>query len=329
MKILGIESTCDETGAAIVEDGTRLVSNIVASSSKMHEKYGGIVPEVAAREQVKVIVPVISEAVGEMRDEIDAIAVSYGPGLLGSLLVGVEAAKTLSVLWNLPLIKVNHMLGHIFANWIGDGKKPEFPLVALIVSGGHTDLLYMKTAKEYKWLGGTRDDAAGEAFDKIARVLGIKYPGGPEIEKMASDFREKLKIVFPKPLINSNDFDFSFSGLKTFSVNFFKNNSADDKIKKEFAFGVQKSVTDVLVKKTLSAAMKFRVKNVVVGGGVSANNFLRDIMTNVFKENDIEVFFPEKSLSTDNGAMIASAAYFVKDSDDILKVEAEPNLYFD
>ena len=189
MKILAIESTCDETAAAVVENcgaGVKVVSNVVASSVLMHQKYGGIVPEVAAREQIKSIVPVITEAVGEEKETIQSIAVSYGPGLMGSLLVGVESAKTLAWAWKKPLLQVNHMAAHVFANWIMDEASkevPQFPAVGLVVSGGHTDLVFMKDAKNWEWIGGTRDDAVGEAFDKAARLLGLPYPGGPEISK--------------------------------------------------------------------------------------------------------------------------------------------------
>ena len=348
MTTLGIESTCDETGVALVRDGNRIIANVVSSSILMHQKYGGVVPEVAAREQIKVIIPCLKEAlesVGNPQKSIDAIAVSYGPGLVGSLLVGVETAKTLALIWDKPLIAVNHLLGHIYANWVNQA--PKFPLVALVVSGGHTDLILMKRHGTYRWLGGTLDDAAGEAFDKVARVLGLGYPGGPEIEKLASQ-SEKSTVKLPRPKINDNDFDFSFSGLKTAVINLVHssprsatNFAKASMVKKasrgeqfvvhgkgEIAFEFQNAICDVLVKKTVSAAMKFGVRSIVVGGGVAANSVLRHQMSDAGRKNGIDVYFPPKEMAVDNGAMIAAAAFYNQEFVDPLKLQADPGLHF-
>ena len=383
MKILGLETTCDETGAAVVEGelgskhGVKLLSNVVATSAELQKKYGGVVPEVAAREQVRVIMPIITEAIFNasetlnsklenlnklqnpqiskwVRENIDAIAVAHGPGLIGSLLIGVETAKTLALAWEKPLIAVNHLVGHIYANWLNQdvdrgsyivhrekkrpherltmNDKPAFPLVALIVSGGHTDLVLMKKHGDYKLLGSTLDDAAGEAFDKVAKVLGLGYPGGPEIERKARQGtrdRGQGTLNFPRPLINSNDFNFSFSGLKTAVVNRAQELESKRVIDKaEIAFEFQQAVVDVLVTKTIRAAQKFGVKSIVVGGGVAANNSLRSQLTVYSSRIGVPVFFPERALSVDNGAMIAAAAFYNFKKIDPLKLSADPSLHF-
>lgn len=366
MVILGIESTCDETGVAVVEDGQKILSNVVSSSAELHQKYAGIVPEIAAREQTHVIIPVITEALSQVYphitsqnlsshvsfpiSKIDAIAVANGPGLVGSLLIGVETAKTLALVWNKPLIPVNHLIGHVYANWlIADSsqlteknyepltvnREPIFPLVALIVSGGHTDLLLMTHHGKYKWLGGTLDDAAGEAFDKVARVLGLGYPGGPEIEKVAGSWslvtsNQKLTTSYrlPRPLINSVNFDFSFSGLKTAVVNLVHSSQLTVYSREEIAHEFQNAICDVLVSKTIKAAKKYKVKSIIVGGGVAANNFLREKFRVKSSESGIQVFFPPKKLSIDNAAMIASAAFFHREVIDTQKLQADANLYF-
>ena len=358
MKILGIETTCDETGVGIVRDGVEILANVVASSASMHEKYGGIVPEVAAREQVKVIVPTLEETLRSAQcliSDIDAIAVANGPGLVGSLLIGVETAKTLALVLDKPLIPVNHLIAHIYANWICEKvrevrevrdirkvktKTPEFPLIALIVTGGHTDLTLMAGHNKFKWLGGTLDDAAGEAFDKVARVLGLPYPGGPEVERIAQKFKvqsshlrnsfggqAKFKVKLPRPMINEENFDFSFSGLKTAVVNLVNRQSSIVN-RNEIAYEFQQSVIDVLVTKTLRAAKKFNVRSIVVGGGVAANSFLQNSMDAAGKDLGIRVYSPTKKLSVDNGVMIATAAFFQKKFIDPLKISANPGLYF-
>lgn len=327
MKILGIESTCDETGISVVEDGLRIISNIVSSSVNMHKKYGGVVPEVAAREQIKVIIPAIDQALGSLKPaDIDAIAVSYGPGLVGSLLVGVETAKALSVIWNKPLYRVNHLQGHLYSCFLGTKTNPKFPLLALIVSGGHTDLVFSKSHGHVKLLGSTLDDACGEAFDKVARVIGLHYPGGPDIEKLASTYDSNRPAVkFPRPMIVGDNFNFSFSGIKSSVVNFWNKSDKSDSVKAEIAYSFQEAAIDVLISKTKSAFAKFEAKNILVGGGVAANSKLREKMFNVFGDT---VIFPTKVLSVDNGAMIASAAFFVGKKSSPLKINANPSLHF-
>lgn len=334
MRILGIETSCDETGAAIVEKGTRLISNSLASSIKLHTETGGIIPETAAREQIKNIIPVVSQVIKQANidtSKLDAIAVTIGPGLIGSLLVGVETAKTLAYIWNKPIIPVNHLIGHIYANFIELNARIEFPALALIVSGGHTDLVLMKNHKRLRWLGGTRDDAAGEAFDKIARLLDISYPGGPAIEK-TSQRGDANRFHFPRPMINSNDFDFSFSGLKTAVLREVKTmEQLNNETIANIAAGVQQAIIDVLVAKTLKAAKFYKVKSILLGGGVSANQKLRDELKWKMEDGKwkIKLFVPSKSLSTDNAAMIASAAFFNYKPVPWRRITANPELYFD
>lgn len=323
MRILGIETSCDETAASVIEksENLNIVTNVVSSSIDFHAKTGGIIPEVAAREQTKLIIPVIEEALKEVKD-IDAIAVTNGPGLNGSLLIGVETAKTLSFALNKPLIPVNHLLGHVYANWIDRIEVPQFPAIALIVSGGHTDLVYIRDHEKIKWLGGTKDDAVGEAFDKIGRLLGFPYPGGPEIEKAANKYKGP-DLNFPRPMIGSNDFDFSFSGLKTAvlreTLQGFVNRE------NEIAFSVQKAVVDVLVSKTLKAIKKYKVKSLILGGGVAANQKLRDELE---LKSPVQLFIPRKNLCTDNGAMIAAAAFYNKKVVSWKKIKVDPSLHF-
>jgi N6-L-threonylcarbamoyladenine synthase len=339
MIILGVESTCDETSVGIVEDGSRLLANVVASSSEMHQNYGGIVPEVAAREQVRVIVPVLREALHESActwGDIDAIAVAYGPGLIGSLLIGVETAKILAFVLDKPLIGVNHLVGHVYANWIEKESEIEFPAIGLVVSGGHTDLIYMESHKKLKWISGTLDDAAGEVLDKVARVMGLGYPGGPEIEKAAIKFEshatvgelKTTKTMFSVPMSGSKSFDFSFSGLKTAVVNMYSSQSSNELRTKEIAYAFQETVCRTLVKKTFAVAQKYNVQSVIVGGGVSANGKLREVMLSAGKEFSIKTFFPEKKFSTDNGAMIATAAFYKRKYFDLKKLQANPSLNF-
>lgn len=339
MLILGIESSCDETGAAIIKGDhkskkVKLLSNSLATSLNIHAKTGGIIPENAAREQIKFIIPVIKDALKKAKIEIkdvDKIAVTSGPGLIGSLLVGVETAKTLSYVYSKPLIPTNHLLGHLYANFIDENQEEiEFPSIALIVSGGHTDLVLIKNHMDFVWLGGTRDDAAGEALDKIGRLLKLPYPGGPHIEKAALNSKNS-KYKFPSPLINSKDFDFSFSGLKTAVLREVSNKKLNNQQVSDISFAVQKSIVDVLIKKTIIAANLFKAKSILLGGGVAANQTLRDQLANSINENDlsnIKLFIPSKILCTDNGAMIAAAAYFNDYSTSFEKVDANPNLYF-
>lgn len=310
MKILGIETSCDETSSAIVQDGVNVLSNIVSSSLVFHAKTGGIIPEVAAREQVKAMVPVLEESIQAANvtaRDIDAIAVTYGPGLMGSLIVGVETAKTLSYVWGKPLVPVNHLVGHVYANWLENPKPPTFPNLSLIVSGGHTELVVMKNHGKFEWLGGTRDDAAGEAFDKTARLIGLNYPGGPAIEKSAEKGNPK-KFNLPRPMSQSPDYDFSYSGLKTAVVNLAeKNKPKSAQERADFAASIQEAIVDSLIIKTLRAAKKYSIKEILLAGGVAANSRLRKKLKNEF---DGQVIVPRPKLSVDNAAMIAAAAHF-------------------
>lgn len=345
MYILGIETSCDETSAAIIEGkfnnkNVNLLSNIISSSINFHAKTGGIIPENAARQQIKYIIPVINNALKKPNlnfDDIDAIAVTIGPGLIGSLLVGVETAKTLSYVLNKPIIPVNHLIGHIYANFINSKIKNQnsklnadiqFPALALIVSGGHTDLVLIKKHGSIKWLGGTRDDAAGEALDKIGRILNLPYPGGPAIEKASKDGNAS-HFTLPRPMIGSHDFDFSFSGLKTAVLREVKAmNKLDNKITADFSASVQQSIIDVLVKKTMNAALKYKVESILLAGGVSANEALRKKFLVQCLKFNINFFAPSKYLCTDNAAMIASAAFFNYKPTPWQKITVNPELYF-
>ncbi len=335
MKILGIESSCDETAAAIVEDGKTLLSNIVATSADIHAKTGGVIPEMAARKQIEYIIPVIVRALKNAKltkKDIDKIAVTVGPGLIGSLLIGIETAKTLSLVWKKPIIPVNHLIGHIYANWLNKSSEPKFPALALVVSGGHTDLIIMKNHKDIEWLGGTRDDAAGEAFDKTARLLGLAYPGGPNLAKQADIYLTNLQnsrmSLFPRPIVSEKNFDWSFSGLKTAVLR----KTQQKQLQKEeipwIAAEVQEAIVDSLVIKSLRAIEKYRIKSFLLAGGVAANirlreKFVNEIMT---KGTKIDFHVPEAKYCTDNAAYIASAAYFAGKQKPWHKVTANPNL---
>lgn len=331
MIILGIESSCDETAAAIVENGQTILSSVVASSLAMHQKTGGIIPEVAAREQIKCIIPVIEESIKSAKSikgikSIDALAVTYGPGLIGSLLVGIETAKTLAYVWNKPIIPVNHLIGHLYANWISNNKEqttknkvePKFPALALVVSGGHTDLVLMKNHNQIEWIGGTRDDAAGECFDKCARLLDLGYPGGPAISQAAKEFiiqNSEFKIQLPRPMINDDNFDFSFSGLKTAVLRETENlklktlsKSVKSSVLSALAYELQESICEVLVTKTLKAVEKYQVKSLLLAGGVSANFRLREVFSS--KIVNCKLYIPPFNLCTDNAAYIAACAYY-------------------
>jgi N6-L-threonylcarbamoyladenine synthase len=338
MTILGIETSCDETSAAILRTNKNdkkieLLSNVIATSLSLHAKTGGIIPEIAAREQVKFIIPVIEESLKVLKnpqEEIDVIAVTVGPGLIGSLLVGVETARTIAYIWNKPIIPVNHLFGHIYANFIGENNI-QFPAIALVISGGHTDLVLMENQSSIKWLGGTRDDAAGEAFDKTGRLLNLPYPAGPQIEKLAMDV-EKDIYHFPRPMVGSDDFDFSFSGLKAAvfrEVQKLKTPSDDDI--KNISFSLQEAIFAVLIKKTLKAVKEFNAKSIILGGGVSANQTLKKRFEEKIKSENLEteLFVPAKNLCTDNAAMIAAAGLFNPEETDWRKITANPELYFD
>lgn len=323
MKVLAIESTCDETAAAVVESfgqGASVIKNMVASSVEMHEKYGGIVPEVAAREQVKSIIPVITEAMSG--EEIDAVAVSYGPGLMGSLLIGVETAKVLAWAWQKPLLKVNHMAAHVLANWIlrpsqdeSEGEVPELPAVGLVVSGGHTDLILLESLTKWTWIGGTRDDAVGEAFDKTARLLGLPYPGGPEVDKAAGKVadevwhRQKNKYKLPRPLIHDHSLEMSFSGIKAAVSRMVETQSELDEMTKGLiAREFSEAVSEVLVKKTLMAVAQHQPKSVILAGGVAANRKLRESLRFEVESAGLKFFVPDLKYCGDNAAMVGAAA---------------------
>lgn len=331
MRILGIETSCDETAAAVVENGPstssglRILSNVVASSVELHQKTGGIIPEVAAREQLKCIMPVIEEALKKTK-KIDAIAVTVGPGLIGSLLVGVETAKTLAYIWKKPIVPINHLQAHLYANWL-EGKTPEFPAIGLVVSGGHTDLVLMKDHGNLKWLGGTRDDAAGECFDKTARVLGLPYPGGPEIAKLAEKGNPRV-FDLPRPMIGQKNFDFSFAGLKTAVLNTTKKlkNRETKKQKANLAAGIQQAIVDVLVEKTIRAAKQYKVKSVLLAGGVAANKVLREQMRIKLSIVNCQLYIPPPAFCTDNATYIASCAFFNFKPVPWQKIEANPSL---
>ncbi len=368
MRILAIETSCDETSAAIVEKtgekGMHVFSNSVASSLALHGQTGGIIPEIAAREQVKCMLPVLKDALGDLLEkDIDAIAVTYGPGLIGSLLVGVETAKTLAFLWNKPCIPVNHLYGHIYANWLSE-KAPapeDFPAMALIVSGNHTDLVYMEDERSLKWLGGTRDDAAGECFDKSGRLLGIPYPAGATIEKFAQQGTPK-KFIFPRARLDT-PYDFSFSGLKTAVRNEVERLSKQtgdaggrapddaqpmtmqrasagkepaagpvflsDQIKYDLCFAVQDAIFDMIIATTTRAIQDHSVKSLIIGGGVSANQTLANKFKQKTDELGIALFVPERKYSTDNAAMIGAAALVHPNQQDWRTIAANPELYFD
>lgn len=310
---LGIETSCDETAAAVIKEGREILSNVVLSQIDIHQKYGGVVPEIASRHHIEAIFPVIHEALagaGVDLAEIEVIAVTYGPGLVGSLLVGVAAAKSLAFATGKPLVGVNHIEGHIYANFL-TGREIQPPLVCLTVSGGHTNLLLIPRLGEYEILGRTRDDAAGEAFDKVARVLGLPYPGGPQIEKLARG-GDPNAIEFPRGLLASEDYGFSFSGLKTAALNYL--NEAKQKKQEvplaDFAASFQWAIIDVLTQKLMAAAESFGVRQVILSGGVAANGSFREHVAAQAAQRGMELLYPPVYLCTDNAAMIGSAGYF-------------------
>ena len=308
MKILGIETSCDETAAAVVEDGVRILSNQIASQVEIHARYGGIVPEVASRQHILAIIPIIEQAMTEASatwSDVDGIAVTIGPGLAGSLLVGVNAAKAIALAHGLPITGVNHLEGHIYANWVLNKDydlAPAFPLVCLIVSGGHSDLVLMKGHGDYVLLGRTRDDAVGEAFDKAARILDLGYPGGPAIERAARG--NGASVPLPRAWLKGTS-DFSFSGIKTALLRLDKEDRVSSTA--EAAAGFQEAVVDVLVTKTIAVAREHRVRQILLAGGVAANKLLRQRLT---KNSPIPVLIPELILCTDNAAMIAACGYY-------------------
>ena len=323
MNILGIETSCDETAAAVVQNGTQILSNIIASQVDIHARYGGIVPEVASRQHLLTMIPIIEEAMSQAQahwSDLDAIAVTNGPGLAGSLLVGVNMAKAITLAQGLPLIGINHLEAHIYANWL-EGRTPDFPAICLIVSGGHTDLVLMGGHGDYQLLGRTRDDAAGEAFDKVARILGLGYPGGPAIEQAAVDGNGTTHHL-PRAWLKGTD-DFSFSGLKTAVLHLVQEN--DDISAADVAASFQESVVDVLVSKTMDAARRLGARQVLLCGGVASNRLLRQTMA---QRSPIPILIPSPILCTDNAAMTASCGYFRLKAGETSDwdLDVEPNL---
>ncbi len=310
-RILGIETSCDETAAAVVVEGRTILSNVVASQIDLHAEYGGVFPEVASRAHIETIYPVIQEAMGTAHmgwDDLDAVAVTRGPGLAGSLLVGVNAAKGLALGRGLPLLGINHLESHLYATWLTDAAKGlEFPLLGLIVSGGHTELVLMSDHGEYQHLGGTVDDAAGEAFDKVGRLLGLSYPGGPAIQEAALG-GDPAAFRFPRAWLN-NTYNFSFSGLKTAVLRQVRllENSDDDLPVADLAASFQQAVVEVLALKTAQAANEYDISAVILAGGVSANLALREAVT---AEIGQPVHYPPISLCTDNAAMVAACGHW-------------------
>lgn len=313
INILAIESSCDETAASVVQNGREVLSNIISSQIEIHKKYGGVVPEIASRKHIENISAVVKEAIDESKlsiDEIDAIAVTYGPGLVGALLIGVNYAKSLAYAWNKPLIGINHIEGHISANYIED-KNLEPPFVCLVVSGGHTHLVYVKDYGNYEILGRTRDDAAGEAYDKIARALNLGYPGGPNIDKLAR-LGNKDAIHFPRAKFSEESLDFSFSGLKSAVLNYINQTKqkGEELIEADVAACFQEAVVDVLVGKLMQAANLKKCQKIALAGGVASNTRLREVLQKACENNKLSLYRPSPILCTDNAAMIGSCAFF-------------------
>lgn len=309
--VLGIESSCDETAAAVVKDGREVLSNVISTQIEIHKKFGGVVPEIASRKHLEVINAVMAEAVekaGISFSELDAIGVTYAPGLVGALLVGVSAAKALALAADKPLVPVHHIRGHICANFI-EHKKLEPPFVCLVASGGHSHIVKVNDYTDFEVLGRTRDDAAGEAFDKVARILGLSYPGGPEIDKCSAEGNENF-VKFKKVSFGEGNYDFSFSGIKTGVLNYVNNaRQRGEEFKTEdIAASFQKSVAEVLADRLFEAADSCGIKKLALAGGVAANSRLRKEIES--RQNGYEVYFPSKAFCTDNAAMIASSAYY-------------------
>ena len=322
--ILGIESSCDETSVAIVKNGREVLSNVINTQISIHELYGGVVPEIASRNHVENISPVMKEALKEANvkiDDVDGIACTYGPGLVGALLVGVSYAKALSYAANKPLIGVNHIQGHIAANYI-TYKDLEPPFLTLLISGGNTQLVLVKDYTKFEILGKTRDDAVGEAFDKIARVIGLGYPGGPKMDKLAQEGTPN--IVLPK--VHIDGLDFSFSGLKTAIINL--HHKTPDINKADLAASFEKDVAEILLENTKKAVNETNINKIALAGGVSANSYIRKAFKELEEKENIEIYYPELKLCTDNAAMIASAGYYnyLKGNFSDLKLNAVPNL---
>ncbi len=309
--ILGIESSCDETSVSIVKNGCEEINTVILSQIDIHKKFGGVVPEIASRSHVESITIVIEDCLkgaNMTMNDIDAIAVTYGPGLSGSLLVGTEAAKALSLVYNKPLIAVNHMAGHIYANNLVD--KLDFPLICLVVSGGHTEIIYMDKDLSFKKIGQTLDDSVGEAYDKVARVIDVPYPGGPVIDEYSKIGKDNYKLPLP---LDDNSYNFSFSGIKSAVINLVHNEKqrGNEINKYDLSCSFQKVVVDILTKKTMKAVKEYGVKELLLAGGVSANRGLRDKFKELCDKENIKLIIPNIKYCTDNAAMIASAGYYM------------------
>jgi len=313
LNVLAIETSCDETSAAIVKGGRKILSNVISSQIDIHRKFGGVVPEIASRKHVEMIIPVVDEAIktaGIDICDIDAVASTYGPGLVGALLVGLSGAKALAYALDVPFIGVNHVEGHIYANMLAhEDLKP--PFICLTVSGGHTELMLLCDHGEYKVLGRTRDDAAGEAFDKVARAIGLGYPGGPKIDKLSKEGNPNA-IVFPKAHIAGASYDFSFSGVKSAVLNYINgcNMKGEEYKTADIAASFQKAVTDVLVENAMKAVKEYGMNKFAIAGGVASNSTLRSAMEEACKKNGVDFYHPSPIYCTDNAAMIGAAAYY-------------------
>ena len=310
MYILGIESSCDETSASIVLNGREEIATVISSQIDIHKNYGGVVPEIASRQHVKNITIVLEECLEKANmtmEQIDAIAITYGPGLIGSLLIGLEAAKTLAFIYNKPLIPVHHIAGHIYANSLV--KELTFPLLAVVVSGGHTELIEMPAHYKFNKLGGTLDDAIGECYDKVARVIGLEYPGGPKIDKLAKLGKETYRLPIP---LQDDSYNFSFSGLKSAVINLVHNEeqSGNELRKEDLATWFQKVAVESITNKVKKAIVDKNIKTVIVAGGVAANQGLRDSMSKLSSELNVELSIPPMKYCTDNATMIAAAGYY-------------------
>ncbi len=337
LKILGIESSCDESALSLIEinDGEiKVLKNLISSQIEIHKQYGGIVPEVAARHHAENFFPLLKELDIDIATDVDLIAVTYGPGLVTSLVIGLELAKTISLIYKKPLIGINHIEAHIYSNWLTHpelfDKKNTFPSLAVVISGGHTQIFLMKNYGKYKLLGETVDDAVGEAYDKVAKILELGYPGGPIINKLSSEYKDKPSFGLPRPMLNTRDYNFSFSGLKTSVLYKWRDEQREinDTLKKEYCCAFERAVCDVLSKKIIQAASDYKVKNIIFGGGVSANTSIKNRLTIDANKIGVKTYFPELSDTGDNAAMIAVAGYFnrKKAKKNNFKITADPNL---